>query len=106
MFELVGTLVEAVAGYLGGWFQGSKRAESHVGMLVLSLLCGLVAFVGYGVYELVAPSPKRPDDWAYALALFSLLASILMFLLLELVAWIEKKRAKSRRKSVELRNPR
>ena len=99
MFELIGGLIEASAGYLTGRFQASNKTASHISIAVVSLLCGLILFIGLGAYELIFPSPKIPENWGYALILFSVAISLFSFLCLELDYWWKRRKAKSQANS-------
>jgi hypothetical protein len=91
MSELIGGLVEALSGYLVGRFHNTKKSASHISRISISLMCGLIFFIGYGIQSLIFPSPHAPESWGYGLVFFSLAVSTLIYLMIMIDFWLERK---------------
>ncbi|MCM2480264.1 hypothetical protein [Serpentinimonas maccroryi] len=97
-FDFVGDLVEPIAGHLVGRFKSRPRTAVHLSMFLVSLLVGLVFFVGYGVYELLFPAPNPMKiwggHWVYPLLLISAVISLFVYVILIIDYYTSRKRPK------------
>ncbi len=91
MFELIGGIVEALTGYLVGRFQATNKSASHISAIAVSLLCGLIFFLGLGIYDLFYPAPRNRLS---SLILFPLGFSMIIYLIIVIDFWIKRKKAK------------
>ena len=89
MFDLIGSFVEAISGYLVGRFKSRSKTAVHLSMIFVSLLVGLVFFVGYGAYELLFPAPNPMEIWRNNWVLLLLMMSAGMSLLVYIVLIID-----------------
>ena len=94
MFELFGGIIEALTGYILGRFQTKNTIAQQISIVSVSLLLGLIFFIGYGAHSLLFPSSKAPDNWAYGLAVFSISVSFFAFLIINIDIWWKKRKMK------------
>lgn len=85
MFELIGSLVEAVAGYVA--VSISKNGKiSKKRILYIAISTGSIFFIGFSIYNLISSE----KNWIYELLLFSLALSFLTYLLILALAKLAK----------------
>jgi len=96
MFELTGGIIEAFTGYILGRFQVKSTTAQQMSIVSVSLLLGLIFFIGYGTHSLLFPSPKAPDNWAYGLAVFSISVSFFAFLIINIDIWWKNRSMKTK----------
>ena len=92
MIDLVGSAVEAASGYLVGRYNTKQNAAKHIAFILISLACGLLFFLGYGIQQLISPAPNPMGNIWLGLALFSVGISFVVYLLLLIDAFIKKKK--------------
>ena len=91
MFDLIGTLLEGISGYIGGRYATSKRASFHISAILVSLACGLMFFLAYGLYEFFVPAPNPIGNVWIGLSALSVVMVIAIYLFLVAVHFFEKK---------------
>lgn len=96
MFELFGGIIEALSGYILGRFQAKDTTAKQVSIIAVSLLCGLIFFVGNAIHDGIFPPPKVNHSWGFDLAIFSLAISVIIYGLIILDIWWKNKKVKSK----------
>ncbi|MCR0012454.1 hypothetical protein ACWB3A_09785 [Acinetobacter baumannii] len=87
MFELIGSLVEAVAGYTAAFIaKDGKISKKRI--LYISIFTGLIFLIGYSFYNLF----EKENDWFIQLSVFSLIISMITYAVIYLLAMIFRKR--------------
>jgi hypothetical protein len=81
--NLIGAFIEAVGGFFIGraCSDTSKDPPCHLRIILISFLCGLLFFAGYGAYEWFFPSHKEGVWWILAMISFAI-SLIAYFILL------------------------
>lgn len=95
MFDIVGGLIEALSSYIFGRHQFKKTTAFQLSSILVSLVCGLILFIGYGLYELIYPTPNpKFDTWKF-LTLLSILFSLFTYLSIVIDHLIKERRGRS-----------
>lgn len=95
MFDIVGGLIEALSSYILGRHQFKKNTAFQLSSIFTSIICGLIFFIGYGLYELINPAPNpKFDTWKF-LALLSISISFFAYFTLVIDHLIRERRGRS-----------
>lgn len=86
MFEVIGTLVESLAGYVGG-----KFARGKVSSFFASICVGFIFFIGYFLYEFFLSSQINIRN-VFFLMVISVVVTALTYLFLFFCIWLDKKK--------------
>lgn len=75
MFELIGSLVEAVAGYVAAFIvKDGKVSKERI--LYISILTGLIFLIGFGAYNIL----HNESNWICDLLIFSISVSLITYI--------------------------
>jgi len=101
MAELISTLTEAISAYIAGYiFSDGKYSRKRI--LYVSVISGILFFIGYGILEVVNPSKYGSFYALITLLFFSLLTILAIYALLSgayIIALFIKKHKHKRNKS-------
>lgn len=85
--------MEGLSNYLIGHHQTRRKSAFQLSAVAVSLLCGVICFVGYGVYELVFPAPNpKGNMWLFLLFLSSCVA-VFAYIVIVVDHLIKKRRS-------------
>jgi len=87
MFELIGSLVEAAAGYTAAFIaKDGKISKKRI--LYISIFTGIIFFIGYSFYNLL----ENENNWILELIVFSSKISLVTYIVIYLLAITFKRR--------------
>ena len=92
MYDFFGTIAEAIAGHVMRRYLTSRRTASHLAAILVSLVCGLIFYVTYGIYELIFPAPNPMGNVWAGLLLISLGVAFLMYIFILIDLWVKNRR--------------
>lgn len=90
MFEFLSTILEAINGYIGRRYATFKRKNYYVRITLVSITCGLIFFLAYGLYELFFPAPNPLGNIWLGLTFISVVLMLVIFLFLVTVDFFDK----------------
>lgn len=90
MFEFLSTILEAINGYIGRRYATFKQKNYYVRITLVSITCGLIFFLAYGLYELLFPAPNPLGNIWLGLTFISVVLMLVIFLFLVTVDFFDK----------------